>query len=395
MKIIENGMAKIKFDNMIDACFLPTNEFQLFTAITIVIGNQFNADLLLPAGIVTEDKNHNKRIIDVVKQKNIFRTVVDIADNKLTFKNVRFRLLRYAKKLYLLFFLDKKAGELLDKSVCYKRFCRTTRSYPILFLLIYFYKYCPETKICYYDDGEGSYDTDELCFLKGKLRFLFHLVTGKSIKKIKQYWYLYSPELYRKLNPDSDVQIEKIPYIWDKPEMQTMAKDIFGVTESELQTNDVVLLDTVHNEVFQDAGEQEISIIYEKIFTCFGKEKVLIKRHPRDTFTGYEGCKYSTQTSAPFEVLAMDVDMNQKLLIGFGSTSFVTSKIMKDEEPYVLLLYKLVNKNNKKISGSENRSDRYYHAVKEMYRNPEKFMIPETMEELDECLQKLKAIYVK
>ena len=74
------------------------------------------------------------------------------------------------------------------------------------------------------------------------------------------------------------------------------------------------------------------------------KNKAIVKAHPRQKESALRELGYDIYDRfvIPWEVLAFNHDMNEKTLISFFSTSCVNPKIMFDEEPRVILLYKLI-----------------------------------------------------
>lgn len=47
----------------------------------------------------------------------------------------------------------------------------------------------------------------------------------------------------------------------------------------------------------------------------------------------------------PFECLCMNLDINNGIIVSLESTAATTLKILLDQEPYIILLYKLVDTN--------------------------------------------------
>lgn len=73
----------------------------------------------------------------------------------------------------------------------------------------------------------------------------------------------------------------------------------------------------------------------------------------------------------------MESSADTYILISYISTALATPKLMFDKEPYILLLYRLVE-STVDVSSVDN----YYRELKKLYTNPERVFIPETEEEL-------------
>lgn len=74
-----------------------------------------------------------------------------------------------------------------------------------------------------------------------------------------------------------------------------------------------------------------------------------------------------------------------KILMSVFSSACIMPKIMFDEEPFVILLYKLIDVSDETAINSD-IIDLVY-KVKESYQNPERFVIPETFEELTQIIK--------
>ena len=90
------------------------------------------------------------------------------------------------------------------------------------------------------------------------------------------------------------------------------------------------------------------------------------------------------------EIRYLDMDLDRSCLISVLSTAVISPKMLFDKEPMVLLLCNI----DMKASNVDDRFVHIYKDVQSMYRNPERFMIPESLEELEDCLRKI-ADYIK
>ena len=110
---------------------------------------------------------------------------------------------------------------------------------------------------------------------------------------------------------------------------------------------------------------------------------MVIKKHPRDEEPEDQRLQYYLHPETPFECVCMNMDMSEKIVISYSSTAATTPKILLDQEPYVIMLYKLVE-GNAKLS---QELSSYFESVKGLYRQEDRFFIPENMEELKEILE--------
>jgi len=361
-----------------DACFFCVTPYQIMCAIAIVKDNGINADLYIAPSFDCEL---------LVRRLNIMRIFesVYVLDEEVWFSfrkgNKALRRLRMIVK-YL--FFKRSIKEYLNIGGDYSKFYYSGTTFEASLFLVYLS--VSGATINYYDDGYISYGERAAHEFKLRHKIAFLLFFGKrGLVPVEQRW-LYFPELYRILHPEDGRSINKIHNIWNKCKMQQQIRFIFGLKENAKLDEKVILLDVVKNEILTKQGIVELQQLYSMICDCIGGNSVLIKKHPRDKSADYFDVKYSVNSKIPFEVETMGVDMNDKLLISFASTSVVTPKLLKDEEPYVLLLYKLV----KCVRDTFVDRDKFYSAVKSLYHNPDRFMIPESISELKDCLCKLE-----
>ena len=134
----------------------------------------------------------------------------------------------------------------------------------------------------------------------------------------------------------------------------------------------------------EDADSYKKLVI--EICSAIGKESICIKKHPRDRSSYGEGYIEYPDRTMPFERILMHSDMKNKTLIALSSTSVFTPKILFNEEPYLVLLYKLFSFKN----ADGGRRDRLYSEITAIYRDKEKVFIPESREELYSVLNKIR-----
>ena len=133
----------------------------------------------------------------------------------------------------------------------------------------------------------------------------------------------------------------------------------------------------------KDLDHTLLDSILQAITTCFGIDNIIIKKHPRDTTPNQNEYTYYKYNGLPFESICMNSNISSKLIVVVRSTAAITPKLLLDQEPRVIATYKIMGDYTEK-------KDRLYRACKSLYRNPERFMIPENMEELAEALQECK-----
>ena len=83
------------------------------------------------------------------------------------------------------------------------------------------------------------------------------------------------------------------------------------------------------------------------------------------------------------QMLKMD-DIDERLFISVHSTASYSAKMLYDKEPYLILFYRL---GERWVSQVNDDFEEFLEKFKNSYRDPEKVMIPETLEEFKECVK--------
>ncbi len=237
-----------------------------------------------------------------------------------------------------------------------------------------------------FDDGIGSYENDRFVEPRKREAFVQRIVCGKTVLQPVDRQLLYLPDLYYRINGHPDRRIDQINGHFENNEMIVLFNRIFNFSKNNKISEKIILLDCFKEGNFTKPGETQLREIYNKIFKVCGTSEIIVKRHPRDTTHKEENIKYYTDDQMPFECICMNMDCNEKVLISAQSTAVITPKILLGQEPCVLLLYKLVEF-QKQMTDTW---DDIFNYCRKSYSDPKRFMIPETAEELDDCLKFIK-----
>lgn len=251
-------------------------------------------------------------------------------------------------------------------------------------------------KLYFYDEGIGVY-TQGFYKSSNLMKKFYKLMRYKYSNDYFEGVYVYSPEC---VSVDLGVPIKEIPYI-DKQDLEIVNKvnAVFGGDKSiyeKYEMYKVIYLDQDFGRYLSKEEEEKryrfshinfLYIICDKI----KKESVLVKQHPirKDNIYSEHGFNVEPRLDLPWEIIQMNADFTRKLLVGISSTALLTPKLIYDEEPYVIVLGKMIA--NEKLSDyvwTEN-IENLFKKVKEKYRNKEKFLIPNNINELQKYIQRL------
>lgn len=127
--------------------------------------------------------------------------------------------------------------------------------------------------------------------------------------------------------------------------------------------------------------------LWEKVSKLIPMDKAIVKSHPRQKKGNLAGLGYDIfeRYVTPWEVISFNQNMNNKTIMCIFSTSCIYPKILYNDEPRVVMLYKLIGIDysffGKGMIG-------FVEGVRQLYRDKEKFFIPETWEELEAYCKK-------
>ena len=133
-----------------------------------------------------------------------------------------------------------------------------------------------------------------------------------------------------------------------------------------------------------ETENDKLEKIYEKLIKKFGIDKIAFKRHPRDERELVSARKY-IYGSVPFELFGCIQDLSSNILVAWDSTAVLTPKMFFGQEPTVILLYRIVKGKINNYSETE----KLYSMFSECYESKTKFIVPQTLEELQYIIDKL------
>jgi len=127
--------------------------------------------------------------------------------------------------------------------------------------------------------------------------------------------------------------------------------------------------------------------LWKKVSNYIDKESAIVKSHPRQKESALRelGFDLYERYTIPWEVLTFNQDMSEKTLFCIFSTSCVNPKVMFDEEPRIVLLYKLIGID---YSFFGRGMINYVEGVRDLYRDKSKFFIPDSWDELEDYSKK-------
>ena len=367
---------------VIEACFVCSTPFQVLTSMNLVLHYKMKADLY----IVPQFSNANI-LSGKIRKHNIFlRTVLVDTGAIEQYKKHKKKLFVHIGIAKNYINIDKIVPGILVPDTSYKKLYVSSKVNIGRLISLFFIKHRMETEVIYIDDGESSYDNPSLIKPSATDALLRRFLFGRKTSAINKML-LYSPPLYKRLNPNSKASVDSLPYIKKDENTRSLFNEIFGFNSKEnIIRNKVILLDIIRNENLMPGEDKKMEEVYALIFRELGSDNIIIKRHPRDKAKKLNKVHYYNNNDAPFEVVLMNMDVNQKILITVNSTAVVMPKMLFNQEPIVIYLGNLIQTRLSKIADTI----KFYSTVKELYADPKRFFMPDSIQELNDYLVNLR-----
>lgn len=240
-------------------------------------------------------------------------------------------------------------------------------------LVVSLCKLNPKAEFNMFDDGAASY-YGNIAEVGGWKYKIFSRIFRCGNYAAPQKLYVNNADMCKSI---ASVKIEQLPF-WDKDFINFVCK-IFSVDPQINQIQQRVIL------LLQPFEEIDFSAIVERL--SFISNEVLIRFHPKEKGRKVPETMNIDNGSVMWELRAAMTDMNNKILIGYYSTAQMTPKLLFDQEPWLIFLYRidesLFDENRKKSL------DILVGDLKASYRDKGKIFIPESINEFKEQLDSI------
>ena len=351
--------------------FIGTVPFTIIEAINFVIANGIkDADLY-----VVKVFDGAEKVGERIRGTGVFKNVYILDDVLLTYPITFSKCINVVRN-------GKKVLNLLKKKKY--DFCYYNNSGWLINSIFYtgFIKENPNIKNNFLEPTYCSYVTD-YSQKPWYLRWLIKMVglkcmDGSMLDKL----YLFEPDL---MCTRYDGKIEKMKKL-DKsnPRLVNALNTAFeyNVSENQYAAKEVIIMEQGPMKVEFDKEK-----FWNNVFECIDLDKTIIKAHPRQKESTLAKCgaAISKNHTLPWELEILNNDISNKVQITIFSGACVSPKLMFDDEPTVIFLYKLLPVDYTFL-GKEIMA--FADAVGGKYREKDKYFVPETFEELKEyCIK--------
>ncbi len=223
-----------------------------------------------------------------------------------------------------------------------------------------------------------SYDTKEWYL---RLFINLNLMTCMDGKYIDER-FVYEPSLISVPQSGDFKKIDKLDRFDDGLKQQV--NKIYGYNEEldSFSGKDIIIMEQAPRKEPIDMPK-----LWKRVSEYINIDNTIVKSHPRqkDSILRDLGFDIYERYTIPWEVITFNQNMNEKTLITIFSTSCTNSKLMFDEEPRVIMLYKIMGVD---YSFFGKGLIDFVEGVGKLYRDKEKYFIPETWEEFDQYCKK-------
>ena len=223
------------------------------------------------------------------------------------------------------------------------------------------------------EDGTASYDlVIDFGPDSPKIRRMRKLVGSNDFRNYRSL-YLINKDLYTGPNEE---RVREVPK-YDKSFFEEV-REMFSSFYQNFDKDIYWLSQFFNNKKFNLTIDEILKSLLPY------KEDLLFVQHPRnhlDNKCGFE--ETNGKQIWEIQLLEMD-DIENKLFIAAHSTALYSAKTLYDLEPYLILFYRL---GERWVTAATPEFDAFLEKFKNSYRDPEKVMIPETLEEFEECVR--------
>lgn len=364
-----------------DSCFFCTSAFQLFPILALAKERNTPSDLYIEPQF-TGAVDFAERI----RKCSLFENVVIIDAQRIYKKYMSAGpgLINHFQIGNTYLHVNDIAKSILLEDVEYDNVFLSSKAYLPRMVYLYFVKQKKEFSTYYFDDGAGTYENNRAYRIRRADRILRMILFGKKAVGTGFDRYVFSPPLFKQLN--GDAVAKPIKKFWENEDGRRFINVIFGLSSKPYIKEKLIILDQPKKELFNEEDIIRIGNIYNQLAESIGHDEVIVKKHPRSSAEDYQNIRYFESTGIPFELFCLNINMNDKILVSHSSTAVTTPKILFDQEPTVIVLTKLLDP----ITGEKNLFEDFFQAVRNTYHNKNKFLIPSSIEELNEIVSALQ-----
>lgn len=347
--------------------FIGSTPFQIFNISNMVLSKFYNDENDI---FILKFSESSVEFYHQLKKSKIFKNVflIDFGEskNKLMYISHRIEAINNIKKniptqkIYDSIFLV--CTEIYSKSIYY-----------------YYHQINNKIKLYIYEDGTGTY-LNVLTLLRKKIghRILKYKYKFDLIDRCEAV-FVYQPRCM--IDQLKNIKVEKLPTIVREDILAQKMINLLEIEEEESLFEKWIFFESDFKEKDILNLQNRIEII---IFNIVNKE-FCIKKHPNAKKINVNKKIKYIKSYAGFELLNLKKSYENNVLISISSSACVLPKLIFNEEPYVIFLYKLIKERNDNYK----KFDKFVKEIKKIYVKKERVKIPNSEKELFEIINEL------
>lgn len=364
----------------IDSCYFCSTSYQLFSTLSLAAERKEIADLYIVPRF-----SGSIQFAERIKKIGIFRSVEIINADKICGKYIRGGpgIINHIQIANSYLYVKNIAEIILLPGVKYNNLFCPSKMYFSRMVQLYYIKMKWDFNMYYFEDGIGTYWNSRAYQIKKPDELIRKFLFGKKSIDTGFKRFVFSSDIYRLLNTDNDNEVEEMQKFWADESGKNIMNYIFNTSDKMVINEKLIILDQPKDEILNLTDIKLINNLYRSLIKRVGFNNAIIKQHPRNAEKEIDQVKYFTEAGVPFEIYCMNMNMDEKIIVAYSSTAVATPKLLFNQEPKVIVLTKLFRPK----TGEKNLFEDYFLAVKNSYSDPERFCIPENIEELKDIMK--------
>lgn len=314
--------------------------------------------------------------------KGLFENVFNVASKQL-FETVG-KANKYQRRFYRAF-PEKIVDKLIKVKEKYDVFlCANVEPFSELFFL-YLRKFSNyQIKAQWFEDGLAASYFDKYIYeqeTKSFKHFVKHVLYGKTLNNFVEKAYVFAPD---SIEWRKDIEICTIPKI-DKSDavFVNQLNLAFGYNSCEDVYDKKYIF---FEDGFLDYGNPATKRVVQLLVDKLSADNMMVKIHPRNpqNFFGALGCKTNKNTFIPWEIIALNTDLNDKVLLTVCSGAVLSPYFHFGETPHSIMLYKI----DKEF---QNFDKNFFSFIENEFleKNKAIFHIPSSVKELEKLINQV------
>lgn len=195
-------------------------------------------------------------------------------------------------------------------------------------------------KVYMYEDGFSSYSKHYDDFFRmltnnNSVLYRYYQTIYNEYNNLNGF-FVFSPELLDWIPPCPVEPIEKIAP--NDTEYRTAINKLFGYnTVQDVYNQEFIFFEESYFADGIDIGDTDI---IEKIAEIVDKKRIFVKIHPRNPINRFKQKGFATNrnTIMPWEVIALNIDLRDKVLITIASGSALTALVNMESRPKKIIM---------------------------------------------------------